>query len=332
LKNRTKIIATISYEKSDIEFIKSLYSAGMDIVRINTAFQKIEQTQQIIENIRKVSSCIKVLIDTKGPEIRTSEVDEPIKIENAKTYIFKSGKEKTSKNIIYVDYPDFVKVLNLKNRIFIDDGEIEFEVAGKNADSLICKSLNEGTISSFKSVNVPGVKTQLQALTLKDKNFIEFAAKNKINFIAHSFVRNKNDLLEIHAILEKYDFKPVIFAKIENQEGIDNIDEIIENSYGILIARGDLGVETQLEKIPFLQKMIIKKCNTQHKPVIVAAQILHSMINNPRPTRAELCDVANSVIDGADILLLSGETAYGKYAKEAVNIMKKIIFESENQI
>lgn len=243
-----------------------------------------------------------------------------------------TGKEGTltGNGYIGVSYPRFAEDLSIGSHILIDDGELEFVVRKKENDDLLCESLNNGELGARKSVNVPGVRINLPSLTEKDIRNIRYAIKQNIDFIAHSFVRSKQDVLDIQAILDEYKSPIKIIAKIENQEGVDNIDEILEAAYGVMVARGDLGIEVPQEKIPGIQARLIKKCIQAKKPVIVATQMLHSMIKNPRPTRAEVTDIANAIYQHTDALMLSGETAYGKYPVEAVATMARVAEEAEN--
>ena len=219
--------------------------------------------------------------------------------------------------------------LTIGSDVLIDDGDLELKVIEKQDDYLLCEVQNDATLGSRKSVNVPGVRINLPSLTEKDRKNILWAIENELDFIAHSFVRNKQDVLDIQQILDEHKSPIKIIAKIENQEGVDNIDEILEVAYGIMIARGDLGIEVPAEKIPGIQRVLIRKCVEVKKPVIVATQMLHSMIKNPRPTRAEVTDIANAIYYRTDALMLSGETAYGKYPLEAVQTMTKVAREAE---
>ena len=224
---------------------------------------------------------------------------------------------------------DFSSDIPLGSLILMDDGELELRVLRKKGDALECTIENDGILLSRKSVNIPSVKISLPSLTEKDKTFLEMAAKNKIDFIAHSFVRSRQDVLDVQAVLNSFDSNINIIAKIENQEGVENLDDILENVYGIMVARGDLAIEIPYEKIPVIQKMIITKCIISRKPVIVATQMLHSMITNPRPTRAEVSDIASAIYSHTDAIMLSGETASGKYPVEAVKTMTKVALEIE---
>lgn len=326
----TKIVATISDQRCDVDFLTSLFREGMNVVRMNSAHLNEDGFNKIISNVRTVSNRIGILMDTKGPEVRTTVTDNPI--------VFKTGdivkivgdaNQKTSIECICVSYKRFVEDISVGSMVLIDDGELEFRVVDKKSDYLLAEALNDAVLGSRKSVNVPGVRINLPSLTEKDVINIRYAIKADIDFIAHSFVRNKQDVLDIQRLLDEQGSPIKIIAKIENQDGVDNIDEILEVAYGIMIARGDLGIEVPQEKIPGLQRTLIRKCVAAKKPVIVATQMLHSMIQNPRPTRAEVTDVANAIYYRTDALMLSGETAYGKYPVEAVRTMSSIAREAE---
>jgi pyruvate kinase len=325
-KKQTKIVATIGVQR-DPEFINAMYRAGADVMRLNTAHQGVKESLQVIKNIRQVSDRIAILIDTKGPEVRVTKAEEELVYKkDDKVKISGTGENLlTSIEKIYVNYFNFHKDIPVHSLIYIDDGKLELKVEKKTATYLLCKIINDGVIKSNKSVNVPGVHLNLPTLNKKDKEYINFAIKHKIDFIAHSFVRNKEDVLVIQRLLDKHKSPIKIIAKIENLEGVEHIDEILDQAHGIMVARGDLGIEMAPEEIPLIQKEIIRKCIIRHKPVIVATQMLQSMVHNPRPTRAEVSDVANSVIDGADAVMLSEESASGNYPQEAVEIMARIV-------
>ena len=326
----TKIVATISDARCDVDFIKQLYESGMNVVRMNTAHASREGFEALIANVRAVSNRIAILMDTKGPEVRTTANAEPIPYKiGEKVKIVGNPDLETTRECIAVSYPNFVSDLNIGGMILIDDGDLELEVIDKTNDYLLCEVKNDATLGSRKSVNVPGVRINLPSLTEKDRKNILWAIENDLDFIAHSFVRNKQDVMDIQRILDEHNSPIKIIAKIENQEGVDNIDEILEVAYGIMIARGDLGIEVPAEKIPGIQRVLIRKCVEVKKPVIVATQMLHSMISNPRPTRAEVTDIANAIYYRTDALMLSGETAYGKYPVEAVQTMTKVAREAE---
>lgn len=327
----TKIVATISDKNCEIDFIRELYIEGMNVVRMNSAHLQSEGFLKIINNVRAVSKHIALLMDTKGPEVRTTIAEnDAIEIKTGDILKVVGNPELVSTiQCISVNYPFFVRDLHVGDDILFDDGEIDLKVESKTDDYLLCKALNDGTLGSRKSVNVPGVRINLPSLTERDRQNILFAIENNLDFIAHSFVRNKQDLLDIQKILDEHDSPIKIISKIENQEGVDNIDEILQYTYGVMIARGDLGIEVAQEKIPGIQRRLIRKCVKAKKPVIVATQMLHTMIKNPRPTRAEVTDIANAIYYRTDALMLSGETAYGKYPVEAVRTMAKIAKEAE---
>lgn len=326
---KTKIVATISDLRCDVEFIRPLVEAGVNVVRMNTAHMTKEGITQVINNTRAVSPSVAVLLDTKGPEVRTTvlEGDAEVKREfhAGDKVIFQANPEaKTNNEVINVNYVNFVHDVPVGARILLDDGALAFDVEKKEGDKLFTVCQNNGKLGSRKSVNVPGVRIDLPSLTEKDRGNILHSIPQKIEFIAHSFVRNKKDIEEIQTILDEHKSDIKIIAKIENQEGVDNIDEIIDASYGIMIARGDLGIEVPIELIPGIQRSIINKCILKKKPVIVATQMLHTMICNPRPTRAEVTDIANAIYSHTDALMLSGETASGRYPVEAVQTMARI--------
>ena len=326
----TKIVATISDQRCDVDFIDSLYKAGMNVVRLNTAHMMEEGLNKVVTNVRAVSDRIGILMDTKGPEVRTTTSKAPIPFLTGETVkIIGDPNGETTHDCIYVSYKNFVNDLAVGSDVLIDDGDLELKVTEKNDDYLICEVQNDATLGSRKSVNVPGVRINLPSLTEKDRKNILWGIEHNLDFIAHSFVRNKQDVLDIQRILDEHGSPIKIIAKIENQEGVDNIDDILEVAYGIMIARGDLGIEVPAEKIPGIQRVLIRKCVEVKKPVIVATQMLHSMINNPRPTRAEVTDIANAIYYRTDALMLSGETAYGKYPLEAVQTMTKVAREAE---
>ena len=327
----TKIVATISDKCCEVEFIQQLYDAGMNVVRMNSAHLQREGFLKIINNVRAVSNHIALLMDTKGPEVRTTIAEnDAIEIHTGDLVKISGNPDGiSSAENIFVNYPFFVRDLHVGDDVLFDDGEIDLKVESKTDEFLFCRALNDGTLGSRKSVNVPGVRINLPSLTEKDRTNILFAIENDLDFIAHSFVRNKHDLLDIQKILDEYNSPIKIISKIENQEGVDNIEEILEYTYGVMIARGDLGIEVAQEKIPGIQRRLIRKCVVARKPVIVATQMLHTMIKNPRPTRAEITDIANAIYYRTDALMLSGETAYGKYPVEAVQTMAKVAEEAE---
>jgi pyruvate kinase len=330
MEKKTKIVATVSDMHCDVDFIKELYHAGTNVIRLNTAHQSPEDTLRVIENVRSVSDKLALLLDTKGPEIRTTKTDKKYEVKKGDIVKIKGDSSlQTDDKCVYVTHNNFVTEIKDEQKILIDDGELELVIQEKTDDYLLCKASNNGVIKGKKSVNVPNAKFSLPALTAKDKEYIQFAIEHDIDFIAHSFVRNNDDVKEIQDLLDEKKSRVKIIAKIENQEGVDNIDEILENVYGIMVARGDLAIEIPYEKIPGIQKKIINKCIEARKPVIIATQMLHSMISNPRPTRAEVTDIANAIYSKTDAVMLSGETAYGEFPIEAVQTMATIILEVE---
>ena len=328
---QTKIVCSISDRRCDVDFIRGLFNAGMNVVRMNTAHATPDGIRSIIRNTRAVSSHIGILIDTKGPEVRTTDVESPIEYKTGDVVrIFGRPEMNTTHDIINVSFPDFAKDVKVGDIILFDDGAIGMKVMGIEGPAVYVEVQNDGVLGAHKSVNVPGEHIDLPALTEKDKRNINLAIEEDIDFIAHSFVRSADDVHAVQKILDERHSDIKIISKIENQEGVDNIDEIINASYGIMVARGDLGIEVPVEKIPGIQRMIIRKCVERHKPVIVATQMLHTMITNPRPTRAEVTDIANAIYSNTDALMLSGETASGKYPLEAVKTMAAVAEQAEN--
>ena len=330
---QTKIVCSVSDMRCDEDFLRKLFIAGMNVVRMNTAHATPEGIKKIIRNTRAVSPHIGILIDTKGPEVRTTATKEPIKYKAGDMVkIFGRPEMETSKDIVNVSYPDITKDVKKGDDLLFDDGAIDMKVVENTGPMLVAEVENDGVLGSHKSVNVPGEHIDLPALTDKDKRNIKLAIDEDIDFIAHSFVRSAADVNAVQEILDKYHSDIKIISKIENQEGVDNIDEIIDASYGIMVARGDLGIEVPIERIPGIQRMIINKCIKKKKPVIVATQMLHTMIENPRPTRAEVTDIANAIYSHTDALMLSGETASGKYPVEAVETMARVAEQAEADV
>lgn len=330
---QTKIVASVSDRRCSVEFIRSLYEAGVNVVRMNTAHATPDGLREIIRNTRAVSKDIGILIDTKGPEVRSTKVEEPI--------LFKAGEHvtivgkpecQTTHDVISVSYPGIAHDVHCGDDILFDDGILDMKVVAIEGENIRVEVMNDGKLGANKSVNVPGEHIDLPALTEKDKRNILLAIEEDIDFIAHSFVRSASDVLAVQQILDEHNSDIKIISKIENQEGVDNIDEIIAASYGIMVARGDLGIEVPLEQIPSIQRQIVRKCILAKKPVIVATQMLHTMIENPRPTRAEVSDIATAIYTRTDAVMLSGETASGKYPVEAVRTMATIAEQVEHDI
>ena len=318
--------------------MKELALNGMDVARFNFSHgdhAEHKHRLEILESVREeLGIPIASLLDTKGPEIRTG------KLKDGKKVTLKEGDlyTLTTEEIVgdetrgYINYAGLAEDVKPGDRILIDDGLIELHVREVNGTDIVCRIENGGELGEKKGVNVPGVRVKLPALTDKDKEDIRFGVDAGFDFVAASFVRNADAIREIREILDEKGSAMQIIAKIENEEGIENIDSIIEASDGIMVARGDMGVEIPAEKVPHIQKMIIRKCNLACKVVITATQMLDSMIRNPRPTRAEVSDVANAVYEGTDAVMLSGETAMGSYPIEAVRMMSQIAEESEKYL
>jgi len=330
----TKIVATVSDMRCDQKFISDLYNAGMNVVRLNTAHQTPDGTLTTIQNVRAVSDQIPLMLDTKGPEVRTRQSAEPLSVKVGDIITIRGSESDDAQSVdkdICVNYDNFHVDVPVGAHVLIEEGKMSLLVTEKKVDRLICVAQTAGVIKGKKQVNVPGFALKQPTLSKKDIAYIDFAITHDLDFIAHSFVRNKQDVLTLQAELDKRKSPIKIIAKIENQEGVDNIDEILDYAYGIMIARGDLGVEIPAAQVPMVQKMLIKKCIARSKPVIVATHMLESMIKNPNPTRAEVSDVANAILDGAGAIMLSGETAYGDYPLEAVRTMSEIAQELESK-
>jgi len=328
---KTKIVCTIGPASEREEILRQLFLNGMNVARLNFSHGNHEEHKKRIDIIKKLRGELRlpigIMLDTKGPEIRLGNFSqESIELGDGDSFILTTRDIVGDESIVNVSYKGLVKDINTGNRILIDDGLVELKVVEiLNDTDIKCTVLNGGTLKDHKGVNIPNVAINLPAVTKKDIEDIKFGIKNGIDFVAASFIRKAEDVLEIRKILEENGGEHIdIISKIENQEGVDNIDEIIKASDGIMVARGDLGVEIETEEIPLIQKQIIRKCNIAGKPVITATQMLDSMMRNPRPTRAEVTDVANAIYDGTDAIMLSGETAAGKYPVEAVKTMATI--------
>ena len=335
---KTKIVCTMGPNTDNREIMKELALNGMDVARFNFSHgdhAEHKHRLEILESVREeLGIPIASLLDTKGPEIRTG------KLKDGKKVTLKEGDlyTLTTEEIVgdetrgYINYAGLAEDVKPGDRILIDDGLIELHVREVNGTDIVCRIENGGELGEKKGGNVPGVRVKLPALTDKEKEDSRFGVDAGFDFVAASFVRNADAIREIREILDEKGSAMQIIAKIENEEGIENIDSIIEASDGIMVARGDMGVEIPAEKVPHIQKMIIRKCNLACKVVITATQMLDSMIRNPRPTRAEVSDVANAVYEGTDAVMLSGETAMGSYPIEAVRMMSQIAEESEKYL
>ncbi|MGL5316029.1 MAG: pyruvate kinase [Peptostreptococcaceae bacterium] len=340
LKNtkRTKIVCTLGPASEKEEVLTKLVENGLNVCRFNFSHGSHEEHKGRLDMAKKVrenlNKPVALLLDTKGPEIRTGNFADPeVLLEEGNKFTITMKDVVGTKEMCTVSYKDLNKDVVPGDTILIDDGLVGLRVEEVNGDDIVCTVENSGIVKNHKGVNVPGVKINLPAITPKDESDIEFGISQGIDYIAASFVRKASDVLAIREILERNDATDIqIISKIENQEGVDNIDEILQVSDGIMVARGDLGVEIPTEEMPIVQKMMIKKCNELAKPVITATQMLDSMIRNPRPTRAEVTDVANAIYDGTDAIMLSGETAAGKYPVEAVKMMATIAKRTEETL
>ncbi|RAV10606.1 pyruvate kinase [Paenibacillus contaminans] len=335
---KAKIVCTIGPSSESPEMLKKLINAGMNVARLNFSHGDFEEHGRRIQNIRQACSehgkTVAILLDTKGPEIRTGKLkEEPIELVQDERIVLTTEDIVGDKDRIAVSYRNLPKDVHVGSTILIDDGLIGLAVTEIRGTEIECRIVNGGPIKSRKGVNVPGVKISLPGITEKDANDIVFGIEQGVDFIAASFVRKASDVLEIRELLEKHGATHIqIISKIENQEGVDNLDEILEVSDGLMVARGDLGVEIPAEEVPLVQKRMIRKCNYAGKPIITATQMLDSMQRNPRPTRAEASDVANAVFDGTDAIMLSGETAAGKYPVESVETMARIAERAESAL
>ncbi len=336
---KTKIVATIGPASESEEILKQLFQNGLNVCRLNFSHGTHEEHKNRIDTIKKVRKelnlPIAIMLDTKGPEIRLGDFKEgTIELEEGDLFTLTTRDILGDKSIVNISYEGLPQDVKEGNIILIDDGLVELKVLEIIDNTEIkCVALNSGTLKNHKGVNVPNVEINLPAITQKDIDDILFGIENGVDFIAPSFIRKADDVTEIRRILEENNGHNIdIISKIENQQGVDNIEEILAASDGIMVARGDLGVEIETEIMPLVQKELIKKCNIAGKPVITATQMLDSMMRNPRPTRAEVTDVANAILDGTSAIMLSGETAAGKYPVESVKTMYNIAIKTEESL
>lgn len=330
---KTKIVCTIGPSVASVKKISQLIESGMDVARLNFSHGTHYEHLRYITNIRKAAkfmhSPVAIMIDLQGPKIRIGKlISEPLSLNRNDSIIITTDENysKFDGTKIPTLYKNFPKDVKINDRILIDDGRIELKVLDVSGKDVACKVINGGLLVSNKGMNLPRVAVSSRALTVKDKNDLMFGLKHGVDYCALSFVRSVADIEELKRyIAKKADKYLPVIAKIEKPEALDYLDEIIESADGVIVARGDLGVEVSLEEVPMIQKIVIRKCNETGKPVIVATQMLETMMNNPRPTRAEVSDVANAVLDGADAVMLSGETSVGKYPIEAVRMMDNIV-------
>lgn len=335
---KTKIVCTIGPSSDSYEVLKALVNEGMNVARLNFSHGTHPEHKKRIDTIKKLrddlDEPIAIMLDTKGPEIRIKTFkDGMIRIEQGQDFTLTSEDVEGDETRVSVTYKDIAKDLKADDRVLIDDGLVEFTVISVDENNVYMRAVNSGELSDRKGVNLPSVKVNLPTLTEKDIGDLIFGIENDVDFIAASFIRSAKDVLEIRKILESNGGDDIkIISKIENLEGVQNIDEIIDASDGIMVARGDMGVELDEEDIPLMQKDIIRKCNLKGKFVITATQMLDSMIRNPRPTRAEVTDVANAILDGSSAIMLSGETAAGNYPVKSCEMMRKIAVKIEDSL
>lgn len=336
---KTKIVGTIGPASENEEILTKLFESGLNVCRLNFSHGSHEEHKVRIDTIKRVRERlnlpIAILLDTKGPEVRLREFEEGIIfLSEGDPFTFTTREVMGNQTICSVSYPGLARDVSVGDRILVDDGLVQFEVVDLlNGTDIVCRTLNAGELKNRKSINIPHVKIQLPAVSKRDREDLIFGIEQGVDFVAASFIRTDEDVLEIRKVLEEHGGQNIeIIAKIENQEGVDNIDAILRVADGVMVARGDLGVEIAVEDIPLVQKMLIQKANRAGKNVITATQMLDSMIRNPRPTRAEVTDVANAIIDGTGAIMLSGETAAGKYPVESVRTMVNIALRIEQSL
>jgi pyruvate kinase len=333
--NRTKIIATIGPATADVNMIEQLVLSGVDVCRINGSHGDHAMMKKVIDAVHEVNEKLQahvaILFDLQGPKIRIGDLrDGDFELKEGEELILTTENVPGTREQVFIKYPGFINDVKAGDRVLVDDGKIELEVRkiidGDRVSTIV---IHGGTLSSRKGVNLPNTKISLPSLTEKDKADLDFALNEGVEWIGLSFVRRAEDVSELKAIIAERKILTRVIAKIEKPDAVENIDDIIRVSDGVMVARGDLGVELPMQQVPVIQKLIVKKCNQASKPVIIATQMMESMITTYRPTRAEANDVGNAVYDGADALMLSGETSVGKYPLETVRAMQKIITEVE---
>lgn len=343
---KTKVVCTIGPASKEPPVLKRLIEGGMDVARINASHSEEDEIKEIFDNIKQLSSktgkSVAIMLDLQGPKIRVGEIKNELILVRGQKVIFTTPKylaknrEKYSKDhrVIEVNYSDFIKDINDDSEVFIDDGLIECKVKkiDKKDKIALCEVLRGGNLTSRKGINLPGVSVSAPSVTKNDLRFLEFGLNIGVDFIAQSFVRDASDVKKIKDMISSKEKNTMVIAKIEKHEAVERFDKILDIADGIMIARGDLGIEIDEEEVPLIQKMIIRKTNRVGKPVITATQMLDSMIRNPRPTRAEVSDVANAILDGSDAVMLSGETAAGKFPTDSLEMMIKIIDRTEKAL
>lgn len=333
--NRTKIVATIGPASNSKEMLRALVKEGVDVFRLNFSHGKHEEQQKVIDLVREINqelgTHVALLIDLQGPKIRVNEVEKDVELVQGQELVITTHEMVGNREIVSTSYKDLPKDVKVGEMILINDGKIELTVTEVRDVDVVTKVVYGGPLTSRKGINLPNTRVSAPSLTEKDLKDLEFGMKNDVNWVALSFVRKAEDINALRDILTKNKSNARIVAKIEKPEALENIDAIIKATDAVMVARGDLGVEVWMEEVPIIQKKLIEKCNIASKPVIVATQMMESMIENPRPTRAEASDVANAVMDGADALMLSAETAAGKYPIEVIRSMVRTITSIEKQ-
>lgn len=329
---KTKIIATLGPATRAPDRLRQLFAAGCNVVRINMSHARHQDIVPIIHDVREISPNIGVLLDTRGPEVRTTEVEAPVRLEEGARVIVRGEPRTTTAECVCVNYAGLPRVLDEDTLVLLADGQIRLRVELVEPHQLHCRVERGGTLGSKKGVNIPGVKIPMPFLNDQDAADIDLAVRNGVDFIAASFVSDAEDVLRVRKAVEEAGGDAAIISKVESRYAVKNLGEIIAVSDGVMVARGDLGVEIPAEEVPVVQKQIIDACRKAGKVVIVATEMLESMINNPRPTRAETSDVANAIFEGTDAVMLSGETSVGKYAIEAVETMSRIARITEAEV
>ncbi len=333
---RTKIICTIGPSTNSKEMLHKMAVAGMNVARLNMSHGTHESHEKVISNIKSVNETLKrpiaILVDTQGPEIRTGDLKNDFQLDEGEIITVHVCAGDIGEDIININYQDLIDTVEEGGMITVDNGLINLKVIKKNPDSMECKVIDGGTLKSKRHVNLPGIRVNLPSITEKDKEDIEFAVKQEVDYLALSFVREASDIMQLRELLGESSETIKVISKIEEQQGLKNLDEIIDVSDGVMVARGDLGIEIRIEELPNVQRMIVRKCQEKGKRVIVATHMLESMIENPIPTRAEVTDVANAVYEEADAVMLSGETSVGKYPVRCIEYLDRIAKESEKTL
>lgn len=330
---KTKIICTIGPTTSTYDRLMAMYIAGMNVVRLNMSHGTHETHEKVIRSIKninqKIKDAIPILLDLEGPEIRTGRLQNDLRLKEGDVITVSVGNEDAEISSFSIDYEDLIDSLNEGDKISVDSGLISLEILTKNRGTMECRVIDGGTLKSQRHVNLPGIRVNLPSIDEQDKEHVRFGVENEVDFIALSFVRQASDVMQLRDLLGDKANKIKIISKIENRDGVDNIDEIIDVSDAVMVARGDLGIEIPLEELPNVQRTIVRKCQEKGKRVIVATHLLESMIENPVPTRAEVTDVANAVYSEVDAVMLSGETAVGKYPIRCIENIHKIAVAAE---